>query len=625
MVRITPLLDRSARAGDGRPRARAEPSTRRRAHRPRVAVGRQAALRDGGRPAPPRRRAIASASVPDDDDLDARARRRRSRRAARGHDRPREPSRAASRRRRSSPPTARSSPSSPTSPMATVPGTSGRSRSDEARARASGRSRPGSSTRQAAGQVRVDVVAGRGRSRPAGRAPRPAARAGSGRRPTRSGAARAPPVGATSAWTSTSSGRRPLERSARPRCPAPARRARRGTRAPGRRPRPGPRSPISNTPTSSVDPYRFFVARSRRRPPVRSPSTESTTSTRCSSVLGPASVPSLVTWPDEDDRHAVAPSRAPSAAAPPRAPGRRCPAARRAPPRRPSAPSRRRAAPGRSARASSDDPPDARLGHDADRVADRPARQARGAPPAAGPGAATPRRSRRARAARRPRRAPPGRDLEQQRRLADAGLAAEQHDGAGDQPAAQHAVQLADPDRAPDLVGRVSALRRARPARTAAPGTATGAGRGSSRTTVSTRVFHSPHGAALALPAQDGGAAGLADEPALGAGHGRRLGAAVRLRPGSSPRWPRSIEALAVGIEVHDDRVARLVPAQQQVLGERVLDQVLDRPAQRPGAVGLVVAELDEVLLGRLGDLEVHPLGLELVADPLEHQVDDLA
>ena len=37
--------------------------------------------------------------------------------------------------------------------------------------------------------------------------------------------------------------------------------------------------------------------RSSRSPPVRSPSIESTTSTRCSSVLGPAIAPSLVTWP----------------------------------------------------------------------------------------------------------------------------------------------------------------------------------------------------------------------------------------------------------------------------------------------------------------------------------------
>ena len=47
---------------------------------------------------------------------------------------------------------------------------------------------------------------------------------------------------------------------------APGRRARRGTRGPGRRPRPGRGRAISKTPTSSVDPYRFFVARSEAQP-----------------------------------------------------------------------------------------------------------------------------------------------------------------------------------------------------------------------------------------------------------------------------------------------------------------------------------------------------------------------
>ena len=75
---------------------------------------------------------------------------------------------------------------------------------------------------------------------------------------------------------------------------------------------------------------------------------------------------------------------------------------------------------------------------------------------------------------------------------------------------------------------------------------------------------------------------------------------------------------------VDDDRRARLVLAEQEVLGEDVLDHVLDHAAERTGAVGHVVPELDDVLLGRLGDLEVHLLRAELVADPREHQVDDL-
>src|SRR5699024_9731251 len=38
--------------------------------------------------------------------------------------------------------------------------------------------------------------------------------------------------------------------------------------------------------------------------------------------------------------------------------------------------------------------------------------------------------------------------VEEQRRLADAGLAGDEHDRAGDEPAAEHAVELVDPRRA---------------------------------------------------------------------------------------------------------------------------------------------------------------------------------
>ena len=54
---------------------------------------------------------------------------------------------------------------------------------------------------------------------------------------------------------------------------------------------------ISKQPTSSVGPNRFFTARSMRRAVWASPSNWQTTSTRCSSVRGPAIDPSLVTCP----------------------------------------------------------------------------------------------------------------------------------------------------------------------------------------------------------------------------------------------------------------------------------------------------------------------------------------
>ena len=58
-----------------------------------------------------------------------------------------------------------------------------------------------------------------------------------------------------------------------------------------------PASPISKQPISSAGPKRFFVARTSRSVECRSPSKEITTSTRCSSVRGPAIAPSLVTCP----------------------------------------------------------------------------------------------------------------------------------------------------------------------------------------------------------------------------------------------------------------------------------------------------------------------------------------
>ena len=58
-----------------------------------------------------------------------------------------------------------------------------------------------------------------------------------------------------------------------------------------------PAPPISKTPISSVAPKRFLAARRMRNGWPRSPSKESTASTMCSTTLGPAIWPSLVTWP----------------------------------------------------------------------------------------------------------------------------------------------------------------------------------------------------------------------------------------------------------------------------------------------------------------------------------------
>ena len=119
------------------------------------------------------------------------------------------PSRAASRSRRSRPTTDRSSPSRPTSPIATVPGATGRSRSDEASARASGRSSAGLGDRQAAGEVGIDVVAAEADpGSPAEHGDQQAEPVLVHRRSPCAPACRSR-LGLTSAWTSTSSGRLP--------------------------------------------------------------------------------------------------------------------------------------------------------------------------------------------------------------------------------------------------------------------------------------------------------------------------------------------------------------------------------------------------------------------------------
>ena len=58
-----------------------------------------------------------------------------------------------------------------------------------------------------------------------------------------------------------------------------------------------PSADRSKQPTSSTGPNRFFIARTIRNRELRSPSKWSTTSTTCSRTRGPAIEPSLVTWP----------------------------------------------------------------------------------------------------------------------------------------------------------------------------------------------------------------------------------------------------------------------------------------------------------------------------------------
>ena len=92
---------------------------------------------------------------------------------------------------------------------------------------------------------------------------------------------------------------------------------------------------------------------------------------------------------------------------------------------------------------------------------------------------------------------------------------------------------------------------------------------------------------------------------------------------GSTTPFDRAEHDLfAVGVD--DDRVAGVEFLPQDLLGQRVLDEALDRTAQRPGTERGVVAPLGEQQLRRVRELETETLRLELACEPLDQQVDDL-
>src|SRR5687768_11928655 len=70
------------------------------------------------------------------------------------------------------------------------------------------------------------------------------------------------------------------------------------------------------------------------------------------------------------------------------------------------------------------------------------------------------------------------------------------------------------------------------------------------------------------------------------------------LGPGQRPEH----QPLAVGRDVHLDLVAPAELAQQDLLAERVLDELLDRPLERSGAIVLVVALLHQEVDRALGE-----------------------
>src|SRR5881396_688722 len=182
----------------------------------------------------------------------------------------RKPCRAASRRRASERPTARTSPVSPTSPHTTTSSASARPRAEEATAATTARSAAGSSTRSPPATFRNTSWSWSGsRMRFSSTASRSATRPGS--RPMAVRRGMASPECDTRAWISTRSGRLPSSVASTAEPGAPTGRSARkaadgfGTSA-------SPPSPISNTATSLVEPKRFLTARSTRSACAPSPS-----------------------------------------------------------------------------------------------------------------------------------------------------------------------------------------------------------------------------------------------------------------------------------------------------------------------------------------------------------------
>lgn len=126
-----------------------------------------------------------------------------------------------------------------------------------------------------------------------------------------------------------------------------------------------------------------------------------------------------------------------------------------------------------------------------------------------------------------------GGHLEEQRRLADSGLPADEHERAGHESPAEDPIELTDPDGQPggvvgDGLGQRHRRQAAGDRAAVRPPDAYGLADRGLDEAVPGRA-----GTALALPAEERLAAALADEAALGAGHGGRP---RRLRPGSSSR-----------------------------------------------------------------------------------------
>src|SRR5688572_21054799 len=84
------------------------------------------------------------------------------------------------------------------------------------------------------------------------------------------------------------------------------------------------------------------------------------------------------------------------------------------------------------------------------------------------------------------------------------------------------------------------------------------------------------------------------------------------------------VELFAIGREIHFDLVALRELGEEDLLRERILDELLDRPLQRPCTEFLIIAVLHQELGGGLSQLERELLVTQALLNILEEDRHDL-
>ena len=78
-------------------------------------------------------------------------------------------------------------------------------------------------------------------------------------------------------------------------------------------------------------------------------------------------------------------------------------------------------------------------------------------------------------------------------------------------------------------------------------------------------------------------------------------------------------------LDFDPDRAVGGKPALQKSFGQRILDQILDDTSQRSGSIGVVVSAFAEQVHSLHRNFERDVLLGQLLANPLQFQLDDLA